>query len=77
MKKDICDFSLEELTREIALMGYPPHRARQIFQWLNKKSAQKFDIMTDLPKNFIKELNEKFSISRLKCAEHLISMDGT
>ncbi|MFH1309849.1 MAG: 23S rRNA (adenine(2503)-C(2))-methyltransferase RlmN [Candidatus Omnitrophota bacterium] len=77
MKKNICDFNLEELIREIALLGQAPHRARQIFLWLNKKNAETFDVMTDLSKSFKRELKEKFVINRPKCAEHLVSMDGT
>ncbi len=77
MTKDIRDLSLDELRAEIAAMGEKPHRARQIFKWLNDKGSEKFEAMTNLPKELISELNKKFSISNLTCLERLVSKDGT
>jgi len=77
MKKDIRDLSLDELKEEITGMGQPPHRARQIFLWLNRKNAGSFDKMTDLPKSLIAQLKKKFIIGTLECAEHLKAKDGT
>ena len=75
-KKDICDFTLEELKEAIRSMGEAPHRANQIFLWINDKHAGSFTMMTDLPKELIKRLEENFLIGRLVCAEHLTSGDG-
>ncbi|MFH1552167.1 MAG: 23S rRNA (adenine(2503)-C(2))-methyltransferase RlmN [Candidatus Omnitrophota bacterium] len=77
MKRDIRDLVPEELKREITAMGEPAHRARQIFMWLNRKSADSFTEMTDLPKRFITELDKRFVIGALECAEQLKSKDGT
>ena len=76
-KKDIRCFTAEELEKEIAGMGNPPHRARQIFLWINQKNVNSFELMTDIPKDLVTELKEKFMIGCLKCEEHLISVDGT
>jgi 23S rRNA (adenine2503-C2)-methyltransferase len=77
MKKDIRDFSPEKLKEEITGIGQPPHRARQIFLWLNRKNVGSFDKMTNLPKSLIAQLKKKFIIGTLKCVEHLKSKDGT
>ncbi len=75
--KDIRNFTLEELGREIKKMNAPSLRARQIFLWLNRKSANSFENMTDLPKTLISELSKHFFISNLKLAKRLMSKDGT
>jgi 23S rRNA (adenine2503-C2)-methyltransferase len=77
MKKDIRDIPLKELERQIILMGEPPHRARQIFAWLNRKNAGAFSEMTDLPRGLITRLEEKFVIGTLACEKRLIARDGT
>lgn len=75
--KDIRNFTLEELKREMEKMNAPALRARQIFLWLNRKSANSFGNMTDLPKTLISELSKYFFISNFKLAKHLTAKDGT
>ncbi|MDP8298798.1 MAG: 23S rRNA (adenine(2503)-C(2))-methyltransferase RlmN [Candidatus Tantalella remota] len=77
MKRDICDLTLEELEKEMTDMGEPRHRAKQVFRWVNGKYADSFEKMTNLPKGLIFELDSRFEIGRLVCAEHLSSKDGT
>ncbi len=77
MKKDIRDLTLDELEKEVASLGEPAHRARQIFLWLNGKSAADFGAMTDLSRKFISKLEKKFYVGELVPDEHLVAMDGT
>lgn len=77
MKKNILDYSLTELEKEMKLSGAPRHRAKQIFLWIYHKNADSFSKMTNIPKTFIKTLNSRFGITRLACEEHLTSCDGT
>jgi 23S rRNA (adenine2503-C2)-methyltransferase len=77
MKKDIRSLTLEELKKEMTALGEPPHRARQIFSWLNSKNADSFRVMTDLPKKLIPELEKRYIIEELVCEERLKSKDGT
>ena len=77
MKQNIRDISPEELKRQIVLMGEPPHRARQILAWLNRKNAGAFSEMTDLPRKLITRLEKKFDIGTLVREKHLVSGDGT
>ena len=73
MKKDIRDLTLDELKEEIAAIGKPVHKARQIFLWLNKKNVNDLSVMTDLSKDLIAELKKKYILEKLECSEHLVS----
>ena len=57
--------------------GEPKFRAKQIYEWLWKKSARSFDEMTNLSKDLRKNLQEKFVITPV--VEHVVqkSKDGT
>lgn len=76
-KKDIKDFSLEELKVELEKWGEPSYRAAQIFDWIYKKGATSFDAFTDLPKILRQKLEENFSLRSLVLADHVTSQDGT
>ncbi|NCC07694.1 MAG: 23S rRNA (adenine(2503)-C(2))-methyltransferase RlmN [Clostridia bacterium] len=58
-------------------LGQPSFRAGQIFKWLNEKQVQSFDEMKNLPKPFLQQLNENYTIETLKCAKKQESSDGT
>ncbi len=77
MKKDIRNYTLEGLKKEIASFGEPAHRAAQIFSWLNQRNAENFKEMTNLPKSFIEKLEEKYFVGHLVCEERSMSKDGT
>ena len=68
-KKDIKDFTLEELTKEMAAIGQPPHRARQIFLWLYTKYVNSFEEMTNISKDLAAKLGEQFFIGGLELAD--------
>lgn len=75
---DIKSLTLEELTLQLTEMTFPPFRARQIYQWLHEKLADRFDDMTNLPESMRKQLAEHFFITALKPVEVKISkVDGT
>ncbi len=68
---------MSEIRNIVVAWGEPKHRASQIFQWLNKKGCESFSEMTNLPKTFIRQLDNEFSIGKLKQKKHLISKDRT
>ncbi len=76
-KKDIRLFSAEELPAELEKLGEPKFRAKQIGEWLWKKSARSFDEMTNLSKPLRKKLQQQFTI--LPVTENVVqkSKDGT
>jgi len=77
MKKNILDYSLMEIEKEMERLGEPRHRAKQIFLWIYHKNADSFSKMTNIPKTFIEKLKSQFVITRVGCEEHLTSRDGT
>jgi 23S rRNA (adenine2503-C2)-methyltransferase len=58
------------------MIGEKKFRAKQIFSWLYK-GVNDFDEMTDLSKDLILKLKEKYTIETLKLETSLKSQDGT
>ena len=44
MKKDIRAYEYEELQKELERLGEKPFRAKQIYEWLHVKLADRFEI---------------------------------
>ena len=44
MKKDIRAYEYEELQKELERLGEKPFRAKQIYEWLHVKLADRFDV---------------------------------
>jgi 23S rRNA (adenine2503-C2)-methyltransferase len=76
-KTDIRKLSLEQLTDALRQMGEKPFRARQIWEWLWKKSAASFAEMTNLSKGLREQLEAQFVIHPLTIASKQVSGDGT
>ena len=76
-KKDIRQLSLPELEEVFREMGEPRCRARQVFEWLWKKSAFSFEAMTNLSKPLRKQLGEAFTINAISEDKVQHSLDGT
>jgi len=74
---DIRDLTLEELRVELAAIGERPFRAAQIFDWLYKKKAAKFDDFTNLPKALRERLAGRIAFGALELADRRSSPDGT
>ncbi len=74
---DIRDLTLDELRAELAAMGERPFRAVQIFDWLYKKRAARFEDFTSLPKPLREKLAARFAVGPLELADKLSSPDGT
>ena len=76
-KVDLKNYDLEELEAFIAGSGKERYRARQIFKWLYQKGAVSFEEMSNLSKEFRRELADSASISVLVPEVTEISRDGT
>tara|TARA_B100000902_G_scaffold101777_1_gene104091 strand:+ start:724 stop:1746 length:1023 start_codon:yes stop_codon:yes gene_type:complete len=74
MKKNIREFDLISLTSEY---NQPKFRAKQLYRWLWKKSIKDFDLITDLPENFKKELKQNFLLPYTSIRTKIVSQDGT
>lgn len=76
-KKGIKNYTLDDLKKEMISISEKEYRAKQIYEWLYKKNVVTFDEMTNLSKELITKLNEKYYIEDLKILEKLESKDGT
>jgi len=76
-KKDIRTLSLEELITFFIDHNDKAFRAKQVYEWLWKKSARSFDEMTNLSLESRKLLETHFTINAVKIANSQISSDQT
>lgn len=76
-KRNIRDLSLEELKTFFTEQGEKAFRAKQVYEWLWKKSARSINDMTNLSKDLRTMLNEHFEIPAVEVAEEQISEDRT
>ena len=56
--KNIKDYNLEDLKKELIELGEKPFRAEQIFKWIYEEKVKEFDEMTNLSLNLRKKLKE-------------------
>ena len=69
--------SFDQLKAEMLAAGEPAFRAKQVYEWIWKKSARSFDAMGNIPKTTREWLSEKFSLQTVTTAEAQISSDRT
>jgi 23S rRNA (adenine2503-C2)-methyltransferase len=75
--KNIRDLSIDEINFFFSERKEKPFRAKQVYEWLWKKSARSFDEMTNLPKVTRQLLKENFSLPVVTLASSQTSIDGT
>lgn len=76
-KTDIRSLSKEELTSFFVSIGEKPFRAKQVWEWLWKKSAWSFEEMTNLSQTTRQQLIDHFVINAVTVADEQNSSDGT
>ena len=77
-KKNLKDYTLEELKALVDTMGERPFRATQLYRWLFKKHARSIDAMTDVSLGFRRTLSEGgFYMGSSGVLETRVSTDGT
>jgi 23S rRNA (adenine2503-C2)-methyltransferase len=76
-KISIRDLSLDQLTEQIVALGEPSFRAKQIYEWLWKKSAVQFSEMLNLSKSLREQLESHYTINAIVIDLQQKSMDGT
>ncbi|MCK5102343.1 MAG: 23S rRNA (adenine(2503)-C(2))-methyltransferase RlmN, partial [Cyclobacteriaceae bacterium] len=75
--QDIRQLSLDQLISQISDFGEKPFRAKQIYEWLWKKSATDFDEMTNLSLSLRELLRNKYLINKVIVSDEQISNDRT
>jgi 23S rRNA (adenine2503-C2)-methyltransferase len=76
-RQDIRLLSKEALTAYFATIGEKPFRAKQVYEWIWKKSARSFEEMTNLSKELRSTLEEHFVINAISVATKQTSNDRT
>lgn len=74
---DIRKLSLEQLTDRLLEMGEKGFRAKQIYEWLWKKSATDFDQMSNLSIELRDKLKKSFTINYVQVKTFQTSSDRT
>src|SRR5262245_19884627 len=57
--------------------GHPAYRARQVLDWVFRRRAESFDLMTDLPLALRRQLEAEWAIFSTRIAHHDHSPDET
>ena len=76
-KKDIKNFTLNELQEEVKKLGAEKYRATQLFDFLYKKGMEDFRDMLSLPTSFRDLLQKNFYISKIGLVNLAKSKDQT
>ena len=76
-KKDIRQLNLEDLQAVMKELGEPKFRAKQVYEWLWKKSVHTFEEMTNLSKKLREQLDEQYVINAIIEDKVQRSLDGT
>lgn len=77
MQRDIRHLSLPEIQEIFTSLGLEKFRAKQVHEWLWKKSAKSFDEMTNLSKPLRDQLKANFAFENIDESIAQISTDGT
>ncbi|WP_158825291.1 23S rRNA (adenine(2503)-C(2))-methyltransferase RlmN [Mucilaginibacter lacusdianchii] len=76
-KTDIRSLSLEALQQHFVTMGEKSFRAKQVYEWLWKKSCVSFEGMSNISKELRKKLEDNFTINAVKISNSQFSADKT
>lgn len=76
-KTKFFSLTMPELTEAIKGLGKPGFRAQQLYRWIYGQGIQDFDQMTNLSKDFRKEVPEMFDFSLPEILTVHKSVDGT
>ena len=75
--KNIKDYNLEELKKEMIELGEKPFRAEQIFKWIHQEKVKTFEEMTNLSLELRKKLEANYTMCNYKILKKQESKDGT
>lgn len=75
--KNIKDYNLEALKKEMEALGEKPFRAEQIFKWLFVEKVKSFEEMSNISLELREKLKQNYDICNFKIEKKLESTDGT
>ncbi|MBL29515.1 MAG: 23S rRNA (adenine(2503)-C(2))-methyltransferase RlmN [Rhodospirillaceae bacterium] len=74
---DLVGLSREELVQQMAAIGEPAFRAKQLWHWIYHRGVTDFDAMTTIAKPLRARLAERFAVRRPQVSNVQLSEDGT
>ncbi len=77
MKINFKHLQKKELESCLDNLGWESYRTDQIIDWMYKRHAVSFDVMSNLPRNLRTRLNDIAYLSELKLLKTETSLDGT
>ena len=77
LKKNIKDYSFEELKSLFLEIGEKSFRAEQVFKWIHQENVTDFSEMTNLSLALREKLSEQLSLHNFNIIRKLESKDGT
>lgn len=75
--KNIKDYNLEDLKKELKEIGEKSFRAEQIFKWIYDEKVKSFDEMTNLSLELREKLESKYTMCNFNIIKKQESKDGT
>jgi 23S rRNA (adenine2503-C2)-methyltransferase len=76
-RRNLIGLDRQALADELAAIGAPAFRTRQLWHWIYHRGATDFAAMTSLAKEFRARLAERFVVERPTIATAQHSLDGT
>jgi 23S rRNA (adenine2503-C2)-methyltransferase len=76
-KPNLRHLNLDQMKAYFVEIGEKPFRAKQVYEWIWKKSARNFEQMTNLSIETRAKLEDKFSINPVQVQNHQKSNDRT
>ena len=76
-RRDLVGLTRDELAAELAAVGEPSFRAKQLWHWIYHQGATEFDRMSSIARPLQRKLAERFVIARPAAAQVQTSQDGT
>ncbi|WP_298215415.1 23S rRNA (adenine(2503)-C(2))-methyltransferase RlmN [Acidocella sp.] len=76
-RRDLAGLSREELAAEVAEIGEPPFRAKQLWHWIYHQGVRDFAAMSNIARPLREKLAARFVIGRPEVAADQLSKDET
>ena len=76
LKPTLYGWDLEEAEKVIGRYGEEPYRARQLLEWLYRRHVTRWEEFRNLPKSFLENLEQEFSLKGLGEKEAVRVQDG-
>lgn len=73
----VKSYGVKELAEQLALLGEPAYRAKQISKWVYQRGATTYAEMTDLPAALRERLPDALPLHEAVITERQLSEDGT